>query len=76
VFKVLFFFFANFYVTEVITAMARFQKELEWAHINGLISGSERAAALELVKSHPDELTRQLAFIKGINRFYLRLIDP
>ena len=55
--------------------MERFQKELEWAHILGLISGSERAAALELVKSHPDELTRQLAFIKGINRFYLKTID-
>lgn len=55
--------------------MARFKKELEWAHILGLISDSERAAALELVKAHPDELTRQLAFIKGINRFYLRIID-
>lgn len=51
--------------------MARFQKELEWAHIYGLISGSERAAALDLVKAHPEELTRQLAFIKGINRLYL-----
>ena len=56
--------------------MVRFQKELEWAHILWLISGSERAAALELVKAHPEELTRQLAFVKGINRFYLRLIEP
>lgn len=54
--------------------MARFQKELELAHIYGLISGSERAAALDLVKAHPEELTRQLAFIKGINRLYLRHI--
>ena len=54
--------------------MAQFQKELEWAHIYGLISGSERAAALDLVKAHPEELTRQLAFIKGINRLYLRHI--
>ena len=54
--------------------MARFQKELEWAHIYGLISGSERAAALDLVKDYPEELTRQLAFIKGINRLYLRHI--
>ena len=75
-FKILFFFFANFYVIEVVIIMARFKKELEWAHILGLISGSERSAALELVKSHPDELTRQLAFIKGINRFYLRIIEP
>lgn len=54
--------------------MARFQKELEWAHIYGLISGSERATALDLVWSHPEELPRQLAFIKGINRLYLRNI--
>lgn len=54
--------------------MAQFQKELEWAHILGLISGSERATALDLVKAHPEELSRQLSFIKGINRFYLGLI--
>ena len=51
--------------------MARFQKELEWAHIYGLISGTERREALELVNKHPEELHRQLAFIQGINRFHL-----
>ena len=54
--------------------MEQLQKELEWAHINGLISGSDRGAALDLVKAHPEELSRQLSFIKGINRFYLGLI--
>lgn len=53
--------------------MERFQKELEWAHILGLISGTERREALDLVNRHPDELTRQLAFIKGINRLSLGL---
>ena len=53
--------------------MARFQKELEWAHIYGLISGTERREALELVNKHPEELHRQLAFIQGINR--LPLVD-
>ena len=54
--------------------MTQFQKELEWAHILGLISGFERAAALELVWSHPDELPRQLALIQGINRLSLESI--
>ena len=54
--------------------MDRFKNELEFAHINGLISGSDRGAALDLVKAHPEELSRQLSFIKGINRFYLGLI--
>lgn len=54
--------------------MAQFQKELEWAHFHGLISGSERGAALDLVEAHPEELPRQLAFIQGINRLSLRLI--
>ena len=53
--------------------MAGFQKEVEWAHIYGLISGTERREALELVKNHPEELHRQLAFIQGINR--LPLVD-
>ena len=56
--------------------MERFQKELEWAHILGLISGTERREALDLVKRHPEELPRQLAFIKGINRFYLSITEP
>lgn len=53
--------------------MERFQKELEWAHILGLISGTERREALDLVNRRPDELPRQLAFIKGINRLSLGL---
>ena len=53
--------------------MARFQKELEWAHILGLISGTERREALDLVNRRPDKLPRQLAFIKGINRLSLGL---
>ena len=53
--------------------MERFQKELEWAHILGLISGTERREALDLVNRRPDELPRQLAFIEGINRLSLGL---
>ena len=53
--------------------MDRFQKELEFAHINGFISGAEREKALDLVEEHPEELPRQLAFIKGINRLSLGL---
>ena len=53
--------------------MERFQKELEFAHINGFISGAERGKALDLVEAHPEELPRQLAFIKGINRLSLGL---
>ena len=54
--------------------MSQFQKELEWAHFYGLISGSERGAALDLVMARPEKLPRQLAFIQGINRLSLRLI--
>ena len=54
--------------------MAQFQKELEFAHIHGFISGAERGEALDMVMAHPEELPRQLAFIQGINRLSLRLI--
>ena len=54
--------------------MTQFKKELEWAHILGLISGAERAAALKLVWYHQDELPRQLALIQGINRLSLESI--
>ena len=53
--------------------MVQFQKELEWAHFHGLISGSERGAALDLVTAHPEELPRQLALIQGINMLSLGL---
>ena len=53
--------------------MEQLQKELEFAHINAFISGSERGKALDLVQTHPEELSRQLAFIKGINRLSLGL---
>ena len=48
--------------------MSQFQKELEFAYANGFISGAERGKALDLVETHPEELPRQLTFIKGINR--------
>ena len=51
--------------------MAQFQKELEWAHFHGLISGSERSNALDLVQKHPEELQKQLTLIQGINRLFL-----
>lgn len=53
--------------------MDQLRKELEWAHIYGLISGAERGKALDLVETHPEELPRQLAFIEGINRLSLGL---
>ena len=53
--------------------MDRFKNELEFAHINGFISGAERGKALDLVEIHPEELPRQLAFIEGINRLSLGL---
>ena len=51
--------------------MARLEKELEWAHIYGLILGSERGRVLDLVRNHPEELPAQLGWIKGINNMYL-----
>lgn len=48
--------------------MSQFQKELEFAYANGFISGVEREDAMNLVNRHPEELPRQLTFIKGINR--------
>ena len=54
--------------------MERFKNELKFAHIFGLISGTERAEALDLVIKHPEELPRQLALIQGINRLSLESI--
>ena len=51
--------------------MARLEKELEWAHMCGLILGSERSRILDLVRKHPEELQPQLEWIKGINNLYL-----
>ena len=51
--------------------MARLEKELEWAHIYGLILGSERSRVLDLVRNHPKELPAQLEWIKGLNNMYL-----
>ena len=51
--------------------MARLEKELEWAHIYGLILGSERSRVLDLVRNHSKERPAQLEWIKGINNMYL-----
>lgn len=51
--------------------MSRLEKELEWAHMYGLILGSERSRVLDLVRNHPEELPTQLEWIKGINNMYL-----
>ena len=51
--------------------MSRLEKELEWAHMCGLILGSERSRILDLVRKHPEELPTQLEWIKGINNLYL-----
>ena len=51
--------------------MARLEKELEWAHMCGLILGSERSRVLDLVRNHPEELPTQLRWIQSINNLYL-----
>lgn len=51
--------------------MARLEKELEWAHMCGLIRGSERSRVLDLVRNHPEELSTQLRWIQSINNLYL-----
>ena len=51
--------------------MSRLEKELEWAHMYGLILGSERSRVLDLVRNHPKELPDQLRWIQSINKLYL-----
>ena len=51
--------------------MVRLEKELEWAHMCGLIRGSERSRVLDLVRNHPEELPTQLRWIQSINNLYL-----
>ena len=51
--------------------MSRLEKELEWAHMYGLILGSERGRILDLVRNHPEELSTQLRWIQSINNLYL-----
>ena len=51
--------------------MARLEKELEWAHMCGLIRGSERSRVLDLVRNHLEELPTQLRWIQSINNLYL-----
>ena len=51
--------------------MARLEKELEWAHMCGLIRGSGRTRVLDLVRNHPEELPTQLRWIQSINNLYL-----
>ena len=51
--------------------MSRLEKELEWAHMYGLILGSERGRVLDLVRNHPEELLAQLGWIQDINSMHL-----